>query len=128
MTDKLPDIVQNSQKLQTHGSLIEAVSDCPSRPVTPPLNQARQELVSHDGMWECESYYREVYYDALCRLFSHPNILRPEQELTVQVGSFYEVHVCHSDLAFISCAEANEGKVLQKFTTNSTSSNLEIRQ
>lgn len=60
-------------------------------------------------------------------LFSHPDVLRPEQELAVQVGSFYEVHVGHSDSTFVSRAQADEGKVLQEFTADGTGSHLEIR-
>ncbi len=56
--------------------------------------------------------------------FSHPNILRPEQELSVQVGFFYEVHVSYGDVSFFSSTEPNEGKVLKKLTANSASSNL----
>lgn len=61
-------------------------------------------------------------------VFSHPNILRPEQELAVQVGSFYEIHICYSDLAFFSCTKSNEGKVFEKLTADCTSSDLKTRQ
>lgn len=62
--------------------------------------------------------------DALHCAFSHPNILRPEQELSVQVGSFYEVHVRHGDVPFFSSTEPNEGKVLKKLAANSAGSHL----
>lgn len=58
-------------------------------------------------------------------MFSHPNVLRPEQELSVQVGFFYEIHVCYSDVSFFSSTKAKEGKVFKKLTANGTSSNLE---
>ena len=55
---------------------------------------------------------------------SHPNILRPEQELTVQIGFFNKVHVRHSDVAVFAGTESNQCKVFKKLTANSTSSNL----
>lgn len=38
---------------------------------------------------------------------SHPDILRPEQELTVQVGFFDAIHVGYSDVPFFSSTEPN---------------------
>lgn len=57
--------------------------------------------------------------------FSHPDILRPEQELTVQVGLLDVVHVGHSDVSFLSSAEAHQRKVLEELAANGAGSNLE---
>lgn len=51
--------------------------------------------------------------------------MSPEQELAVQVGSFYWVHVCYGDVSIISCTKPHKGKVFKKLTADSTSSNLE---
>lgn len=55
---------------------------------------------------------------------SHPNILRPEQELSVQIGFFNEVHVRHSDVSVLTSTESNHCKVFKELAANSTSSNL----
>lgn len=60
--------------------------------------------------------------------FSHPNVFRPEQKLTIQVGPFYKVHVCYSDVTLLSCTEPNQGKVFQKLAANGASSNLKIQR
>ena len=61
-------------------------------------------------------------------VFPHPNILRPEQELSVQVGSLYEVHVSYGDVSFFSSTETDEGKVFQKLAADGTRSNLDKLQ
>ena len=55
---------------------------------------------------------------------SYSDVLGPEQELSVQVGALYGVHVCDSDVSPLPSAQAHEGKVLQQLTANSTSSHL----
>lgn len=57
--------------------------------------------------------------------FSHPDILRPEQELTVQVGLFNVVHVGHGDESALSGAEAHQRKVLEELAANCAGANLE---
>lgn len=57
--------------------------------------------------------------------FSHPDILRPEQELTVQVGLFNVVHVGHSDVSALSSAEAHQRKVLEELAANGAGANLD---
>lgn len=57
-------------------------------------------------------------------VFTHPDVLRPEQELSVQVGLFYQVHVGHGDLPPLSCPQADEGKVFKQLAADGTGSNL----
>lgn len=60
----------------------------------------------------------------VCVYASHPNILRPEQELSVQIGFFNEVHVRHSDEPASTSAESNQCKVFKELAANCPSSNL----
>lgn len=87
-------------------------------------NQVKQDAMSYEKL--AGSSLKTRSCDTQYCVFSHPNILRPEQELTVQVGSFYEVHICNSDVSFFSCTKPDEGKVFEKLTANGTSSNLDI--
>lgn len=68
-------------------------------------------------------HVRFLKNDEFC-VTSHPNILRSEQKLPIQVGSFNVVHVRYSDEAFFSCSQPNKSKVFKQFTADSTSSNL----
>lgn len=52
------------------------------------------------------------------------NVVGSEEELSVEVGLLYGVHVCHNDLPFPTC-QPNHGKVFQQLTANSTGSDLE---
>lgn len=57
-----------------------------------------------------------------CKTYRH--ILGPKEELTVEVGIFNGVHVCHSDVPALTSSQANHCKVLQEFTANGTRSHL----
>lgn len=52
------------------------------------------------------------------------NVRWSEEELSVEVGLLYGVHVCHNDLSLSSC-QSNHGKVFQQLTANGTCSDLE---
>ena len=59
---------------------------------------------------------------------AYPDVSRPEQELSVQVGPFDGVHVSHGDVSSLSSTKAYQSKVLEKFTPNGASSNLDKRK
>lgn len=46
-----------------------------------------------------------------------------EEELSVEIGFFYGVHVSHNDFA-IPTSQSNHSKVFQQLTANGTSSHL----
>lgn len=52
------------------------------------------------------------------------NVRWSEEELSVEVGLFYGVHVCYNDLTLSSC-QSNHSKVFQQLTANGTCSDLE---
>lgn len=113
-------------------NLTQAISDCHNTftPLTCPISEALWPFHltrSNKNQWAmmaCEILHYRVWG---C-VFPHPNILRPEQELSVQVGSFYEVHVCYGDVSFFSGTETNEGEVFKKLAADGTSSNLDKLQ
>lgn len=47
-----------------------------------------------------------------------------EEELSVEVGFLYGVHVSHNNLALLT-GQTNHGKVFQQFAADGSSSNLE---
>ncbi len=51
------------------------------------------------------------------------NVGGSEEELSVEVGLLYGVHVCHDDLTLPSC-QSNHGKVFQQLTANGTCAHL----
>lgn len=52
------------------------------------------------------------------------NIGGSKEELSVEVGFLYGVHVRHNDLAVPAC-QSNHGKVFQQLAANGPSSHLE---
>jgi len=54
---------------------------------------------------------------------SHRDIPGPEEELSIEIGLLYGVHVSDYDLA-ITAGQAHHGKVFQQLTANGSSTNL----
>lgn len=61
--------------------------------------------------------------EVLLSNYTDRNIRGSEQELSVEIGLLYGVHVCHNDFA-VSSRKSNHSKVLQQLAANGTSSNL----
>lgn len=70
----------------------------------------------------CTTYF----YQQTClrKADTDRNICGSEEELSVEVGLLYGVHVCHNDLTLPAC-QSNHGKVFQQLTANGTGANLE---
>lgn len=63
-----------------------------------------------------------------CHTLPHGNPYRnipwPEEELSIEIGLLNGVHVCDNDVTSFPTAQANHGKILEKFTAKGPSSNL----
>lgn len=70
-------------------------------------------------------YLLHIYQQTgLSRDHTDRNVGGSEEELSVEVGLLYGVHVCHNDLTLPAC-QSNHGKVFQQLTANGTCSDLE---
>jgi len=55
---------------------------------------------------------------------AHPNVVSPEQKLSVQIGNLNLVHVGDGDAAVLGAAQTDHGEILQQLAPNGTRSNL----
>lgn len=59
----------------------------------------------------------------MCVSQSHRNVPWPKEELSIEIGLLYGVHVSNYDLS-ITAGQAHHSKVFQQLTANSSSTNL----